>query len=158
MQQLARQVEQAFEQVKNSLKGITEQEMKTPPAPSEWTAAQVLGHVVELGPFWASKARLVAQQGGAIPGRTPAEQQARMAAVERFATEPVSVIQASLRQSQEQCTKAVLGLQDSDLDIPRKRPDGSEMTLRAFIERFIAAHLLEHAKQISEARKAAAKK
>ena len=158
VKKLVSQVEQSYGRLEQALQGISEQELRTLPAPEEWSVAQVLGHVIEMAPLWVSKARTAAQQKTDLPAkRTPEEAQARLASVERYGKEPRAAILDGLRSSKAKCVQMVSALQDSDLDTPKLR-DGAPMTVRGFIDKQIITHVNEHAEQITAARKSAPKK
>ena len=158
VQKLVNQVEQSYARLEQALQGISEQELRSRPAPEEWSVAQVLGHVIEMAPLWSSKARTAAQQRAELPAkRTPEEAQARLAAVERYGKESRAAILDGLRSSKTKCIQTVSALEDSDLDTPKLR-DGAPMTVRGFLDKQIITHVNEHAEQITAARKTAPKK
>ena len=157
LRKLVGQVERSYGLLEQGLLGISEQELRSRPAPEEWSAAQVLGHVIEMAPLWASKARTSARQKTDLPAkRTPEEALARLASVERYGKESRAAILDALRSSKAKSIQTVSALKDADLDTPKQR-DGSPTTLRAFLDKQIITHIQEHAGQITAARKTATK-
>jgi hypothetical protein len=120
-------------------------------APDEWTAMQVLGHMVEMLPHWSREVqRLVASQGGAgLPtfGRTPDDPQ-RLAGVERGANSRLEDMLPRLR-SETQATAAMLRALHWE-DWPKRcvHPRLGEMTVEQMVERFIIGHAIDHMYQI----------
>ncbi|MBM3943991.1 MAG: DinB family protein [SAR202 cluster bacterium] len=151
---LIEQIEIGYEALGVALKGITEAELRRSPGGEEWSSAQVLGHVIEMGPFWAAKVKAIAQEGGDIPAkRTPPEVEQRLAAVANYGKASLADIRKGLAQSKTQCAKEISAVKDAELDVKRKRGD-EETTLRKFIESHITGHVQEHAQQMAAARKA----
>ncbi|MDA1188621.1 MAG: DinB family protein [Chloroflexi bacterium] len=154
VKKLIQQVEIGYETLDVALRGISESDLRRSPGGEEWSPAQVMGHVIEMGPFWTTKVKSIAQNGGEIPTkRTPPEGEVRLAAVEKYGRESLAGIQKGLRESKKLCVTNISALKDADLDVKRRRGD-EETTLRGFLESHIVSHLQEHAQQMSEARKA----
>lgn len=149
---LVHKLDKAFDEITAALHAIGEAELKKPPKEGEWSAAQVAGHVIEMSVLWAAKARAAGEQGTGIPGRTPAEQEARRAAVERYSRQTLAAISRDLRQAQRSSAAELRRLNDGVLDTSRARANGTETTIRAFVEDTLVRHVLEHAVQVKAAR------
>jgi hypothetical protein len=89
--ELIAEIEQAGEAYASFVQTLSEQQFRRRPAPSEWTAAEITGHVSEAPVTFATHARVLAEQGGGPAGRAP-DDPGRLAAVGQHARNgPMSV-------------------------------------------------------------------
>lgn len=148
----ARRLENVSEQLTALLKQPeAARRLHTAPGAKEWSAMQVLGHVVEMIPYWMSHCRaLIAATEPPRFGRTP-DAPERLAGVERgAAAEPEELlrllhkeVQAAAR-SIRQMTAAERGKKG----IHNKR---GEITVADIVEVMIVAHAEEHVAQVRAA-------
>src|SRR5256885_1980215 len=75
---------QAGEAYASFVEVLSEEQFRRRPAPDEWTAAEITGHVSEAPLTFANHARRLAAEGGGKAGRPP-EDPGRLAAVARLA-------------------------------------------------------------------------
>ncbi len=124
-----------------------------PGASERWEAGQVWAHLAEFPGYWTEQIRslLTARaQGAPEPiafGRTKADP-GRIAAIERERrTDPAELLRRVTSQIGESGTM-LHGLPDDAWTARGLHPTLGEMTLPAIVERFIVAHLEEHADQL----------
>ena len=139
-----------------ALQGISEAELRTPPREGEWTVAQVVGHVAELQPFWMRKVLLMVTLENPSVARTPEEQEQRVRAVAEAEGMPWPELERRLQESAAQALELARRLRDGDLRRLGTRGDGQAVTVQQMVERFIAGHLEEHARQVEATRRAVA--
>ncbi len=128
---------------------------RTSPDPSSgerWEAGQVWAHLAEFVPYWIEQAqRLIASYDDEpVPfGRTKTDA-ARVAAIERDRTQPVSVLWADSHTDIEHLRNF---LQRLDADAWRVRglhPTLGVMDLDRIVGEFLVGHLEQHAEQLDE--------
>jgi threonine dehydratase len=124
-----------------------------PGASERWEAGQVWAHLAEFPGYWPEQIRRILGDrasgvAGAIPfGRTKADP-GRIAAIERERrTDPAELLRRVTTQLADIETM-LRGLPDHAWTALGQHPALGEMTLPAIVERFIVAHLEEHADQL----------
>ena len=124
-----------------------------PGASERWEAGQVWAHLAEFPGYWLDQVRrlLDARAGGAaepIPfGRTKADP-GRIAAIERERrTDPAELLRRVTAQIGEAST-TLASLPVADWQARGLHPTRGEMTVSEIVDRFILAHLDEHADQL----------
>jgi hypothetical protein len=118
-----------------------------PDSGERWDRGQVLAHVAEMLPYWAQQAELVASGTQVEFGRTKSDPD-RVAAIERDRREDPGRLLGRVDEG----VAAVLALFDrlDDRAMARSgRPQTlGEMPVAAILDRFLVAHLEEHADQL----------
>lgn len=121
------------------------------PATGErWTAGQVWGHIAEFVPLWLAQARRILE---APPGE-PAEigrrtdDPGRLSGVARGMQIAVPILFDETRGAVGEARRFIAGLTPADLARETHHPQYGVMSLAAFLERYIVAHLEEHAVQL----------
>jgi len=124
-----------------------------PGASERWEAGQVWAHLAEFPGYWLEQIRslLAGRSSGTaepIPfGRTKADAE-RIAAIERERrTDPAELLRRVTAQIAEVST-TLAGLPDESWTVRGLHPTIGEIGLPAIVERFIVAHLEEHADQL----------
>jgi hypothetical protein len=122
--------------------------LRTAAGENEWSVMQVLGHLVEMLPYWLSQCRmLIAATEPPSFGRT-LDAPERLAGVERGATgEPDELL--PLLQDEIQVAARAL----RQMSTVERRKQGlharrGEMTVADIVEVFIVAHAEEHLAQV----------
>jgi hypothetical protein len=118
-----------------------------PDSGERWDRGQVLAHVAEMLPYWAQQAELVAAGQRAEFGRVKSDPE-RIAAIERDRREDPERLLGRVDQG----VAAVLALLDR-LDARALARTGrhqtlGELTVEELVDRFLVAHLEEHADQL----------
>jgi hypothetical protein len=115
-----------------------------------WEAGQVWAHLAEFPGYWLGQVRaILAAPAHQVPqfGRT-ASDPGRIAAIERDRhTDPPALL-ARVRASLGEVSEAVGGLSPDDWRRRGSHPTRGELTVEGIVERFIVAHLEEHADQL----------
>ena len=124
-----------------------------PGASERWEAGQVWAHLAEFPGYWLEQTRsLLAKRsdgaGESIAfGRTKADAE-RIAAIERERrTDPAELLRRVTAQIAEVST-TLAGLPDESWTVRGLHPSIGKIGLPAIVERFIVAHLEEHADQL----------
>ena len=126
---------------------------KTEPDPGgteRWEAGQVWSHMAELVPYWHSQAESViaAYDGDPVPfGRTK-EDPERLAGIEMGLQEPVGESLERVRTAIGELKRYLGGLTSAEWNAVGQHPTRGEMDVEAIVERFVVAHLEEHADQL----------
>jgi DinB family protein len=122
-----------------------------PDSGERWDRGQVLAHVAEMLPYWAQQAELVASGEQVAFGRVKSSPD-RIAAIERDRREDPGRLLGRVDEG----VSVVLALLDR-LDAQALARTGQhqtlgEMTVDAIVDRFLVAHLEEHADQLDPPR------
>jgi hypothetical protein len=124
----------------------------------QWEAGQVWAHLAEFPAYWLEQVdRVVAgsQSGASEPipfGRTRTDP-GRLAAIEQDRDAAVAELLLRLREGIGLVRAAVAELPDEAWHVHGRHPTLGEMDVEAIVERFIAAHLEEHADQLDQLRR-----
>ncbi len=124
-----------------------------PDGTERWEAGQVWAHIAEFPAYWLGQLRgvLEGRAGGAaepVPfGRTRTDP-GRIAAIERERHTAPAELLRRVTADLAAVRAAVEGLGDADLATRGEHPTLGEMPVRRIVERFIVAHLEEHAAQL----------
>lgn len=128
-------------------------ETLTDPEPTtgeRWTAGQVWGHIAEFVPHWLAEARRILE----APHGKPAEigratdDPGRLSGVTRGRQVAVPVLFDEIRAAAAEARRFIAGLTPADLAREARHPRYGVMSLAAFLEKYIVAHLEEHAAQL----------
>ena len=150
---LVNAVRKAQAKLSVALEGITEEQLRKPPADGEWSVAQVLGHVIEMQPLWMEKAKLIASQDNPDVRRTPQEHEQRLQAVAKAELTPWSELQRRLDEAGTRALGMLRQMFPHDLDCVGHRSAGQTTTVRQMVESNLVGHIVEHARQVEEARR-----
>ena len=119
-------------------------------AEAEWGPTEVLAHVAEMLPFWLGEMeRLLDAPPGASPafGRTAADQ-LRTLTVARDATLPPRELFDRIASGVDRYAGRLPALTAADLERTGRHPVRGEVTAGTILERFVVAHMEEHAAQL----------
>lgn len=121
-----------------------------PTTGERWTAGQVWGHISEIVPYWLAGARRIVEAPPGEPveiGRT-LDDPTRLAGIVRGTQVAVPVLFDETRAAIGEARRFIAGLTPADLAREVRHPRYGVMSLAAFLDRFIVAHLEEHAAQL----------
>lgn len=121
-----------------------------PATEERWDAGQVWAHLAEFPGYWLNHVRRVAAHPGPDPlpfGRVKTDA-GRIEAIERDRHEPPAALLARVRASLAEVLGAIRSLPPEAWEARGLHPTLGEMTVRRLVERFIIAHLEEHADQL----------
>jgi len=130
-----------------------------PGAEERWEAGQVWAHVAEFPGYWLGQVRsiLTARAAGAaepIPfGRTRTDP-GRIAAIERDRRTDPAALLTRVRSSLTEAVDTMRALPDTHWAARGLHPSRGEMAVSEILERFVVAHLEEHADQLDTLRNA----
>lgn len=133
------------------------QDWQQSPAPAEWSAAQILGHMVEMEPFWARAAAAVAARPGTRIGRAT-ESEARLAGPRSGADLTPQEAVNRLMAAGEEASEILREIPASAGAVAGLRLDGTPITVAEIVERLLLNHAQDHTAQIVQALNAAAGK
>ena len=134
-----------------AIDGIAELEIRQVPVPDEWTVAQLMARIAEIQYFWMEKAVLITQEDDPNITRSDVENDRRAAAVEDHAGDSLDELRG-LAAANESAFGATGRIAPGDLGILGHRGENSPITVEGVI-RYLASHVKEHAKQITESRR-----
>ena len=130
--------------------GLTEPD---PGGTERWEAGQVWAHLAEFPTYWLAQARIVAAahaRGAPEPiafGRLKTDPQ-RVAAIERDRRMDPMALLAIVRDGISATATALVELPPGALAARGRHVTLGEMTVLGLLERFVVAHLEEHAAQL----------
>lgn len=119
------------------------------PAPGDWSAAEIVGHVIELEPYWAGEALRLAENPGAEVGRQLDNPQ-RLSGPETGMAMSARDARARIARSGEQAVDLLRRIPDAAWSTAG-RWRGEDITLADLLQRHLIDHLREHLEQASAA-------
>jgi len=149
----AERLEHACEQLAAALQAPhVAQRLRAAPSASDWSALQVLGHVVEMIPYWLQQCQLLIDAEGAPPhfGRS-LDSAERLAGVARGTAETPAELLHALDREVKTAAGAIRGMSPDMRDRVGIHPRQGEMTVQQIIETFVVAHAEDHLAQVRAA-------
>jgi DinB superfamily len=113
-----------------------------------WDRGQALAHVAEMLPYWAQQAELVAAGRQTEFGRVKSDPD-RVAAIERDRREDPARLLARVDEGVAVVLALLERLDDQDLAAVGHHQTLGDMTVAELVDRFLVAHLEEHADQLA---------
>ena len=142
-------VERRFEQHANSdtPTGLTEPD---PGGTERWEAGQVWAHLAEFVPYWHHELESVisAFDGDPVPFGRIKTDPGRIAAIEMGRHDPLPESFERVREALAGLRRYLDGLTSAEWNAVGRHRTRGDMDVEAIVERFIVAHLEEHAEQL----------
>src|SRR5438067_5498225 len=139
-------LEQAGEDYSRFFEAQSPEAFHRRPAPEEWTAAELTGHVAEFPVTFSEQARRVSESPGLQLGRS-LDDPGRLAAVEKLAGAGPVEAAAAVRSGIRQAASSLGGISEAGWQAKGQHPRLGEISAREVVEHFILDHLREHLKQ-----------
>lgn len=146
----AERLVRAVKELNNVLREPTVAErLRVAPSEADWSAMQVLGHVVEMMPYWIRQCEIVIAAQDAPPpfGRT-LEDGERLAGVERGAMGDADELLRVMNVEVVDTAYAIRNMSDQERAKVGVHHRRGEMTVEQIIETFIVAHAEDHLAQV----------
>jgi hypothetical protein len=118
-----------------------------PDSGERWDRGQVLAHVAEMLPYWAQQAELVASGEQVEFGRVKSDPD-RIAAIERDRREDPQRLLARVDEGVAAVLALFDRLDDRAMGRTGRHQTLGELPVAAIVDRFLVAHLEEHADQL----------
>jgi uncharacterized damage-inducible protein DinB len=148
----ARRLESVYSQLMTLLhQPYVAQRLRTAPDNDEWSALQVLGHLVEMIPYWLGHCRtLIAAHEPPHFGRT-LDAPERLAAVEPDTLKQPEALVSLLEAEIQAAAKTLRQLTPAERHKTGIHVKRGEMTVDEILEQFIVAHAEDHLVQVRAA-------
>ena len=148
----ARRLESVYEQLTTLLVHSDVVRRLRATGDNEWSVMQVLGHMVEMIPYWMGHCRVLIAATAEPPvfGRGP-DAPERMAGIERGFTGDLQVMLGLLNDEVESAARAIREMSAAERSKKGIHIKLGEFTVADSVERFIVAHAEEHLEQIRAA-------
>ena len=123
--------------------------LRTPTSENDWSAMQILGHMIEMIPYWLANCRVLIAATGAPPqfGRS-LEAPERLEGVERGATGNPDQIMQQLREEVYAAMSVIRGISPAERHKQGVHISRGEMTVADIIEIFVVSHAEGHLAQV----------
>jgi hypothetical protein len=122
------------------------------PAPGEWSAMEILAHVAEFVPYWASQAEAVSRRTvNNQPFGRGRDDPSRLEPIEKHAHDTVTEIVERLRLGLDEAQALLRAIPDGGWQRTGHHLLQGEMSVETFVEKFLFDHLAEHSTQLREA-------
>jgi hypothetical protein len=122
------------------------------PAPGEWSAMQILAHVAEFVPYWASQAEAVARRTvDNQPFGRGRDDPSRLEPIAKHAHDTVSQIVERLRLGLDEAQALLRAIPDDGWQKTGHHLLQGEMSVERFVQAFLFDHLAEHSTQLRDA-------
>ncbi|HUR15908.1 MAG TPA: DinB family protein [Candidatus Limnocylindrales bacterium] len=121
-----------------------------PDGTERWEAGQVWGHMAEFVGYWSGELERVitTYDGEAVAfGRTK-EDAGRITGIEMGLGAAIPDLMGRVRDSIAELRRLLAGLTSAEWNTVGRHPTRGELDAEAIVERFIVAHLEEHADQL----------
>jgi len=151
----ARRLERVYEQLNTLLHDHdVVPRLRTAPGEQAWSALQVIGHMVEMIPYWLHHChRLIAARGEPpLFGRT-LDAPERLAGVEAATTSDAFELLSQLQQVVEATTKDIRHMTEAERSKTGIHVRQGTMTVADVVEQLIVGHAEAHVVQVQEALK-----
>jgi hypothetical protein len=148
--ELIAEIERTGEAYASFVATLTEEQFRRRPAPDEWTAAEITGHVSEAPLTFASHARRLAVEGGGQAGRAP-DDPGRLAAVARLADRGPTEGADLVRQGVREACAVLREIAQDGWSVEASHARMGQVTVRRMVESSILEHLQGHLRQAREA-------
>lgn len=147
--QLIGAVDEVNRRLLEALESVPAELFDRPPAPDEWSVAQVIGHALESQDFWVGELeRLVGEERPAIGRRTDAERRRRTHGFTAGRPRTLAEARERLRETAEHTRARLSRLPAEVLVRTALHPDRGELTGAQVIEQLLVEHLTGHVEQV----------
>jgi uncharacterized damage-inducible protein DinB len=149
----ARRLEKVYDQMKTLLsQPEVAQRLRAARGENEWSAMEILGHMVEMIPYWLDHCRkfIAATEKPPHFGRT-LDAPERLAGVEQGTTGDPDELLRLLNGEVQTAAQAIRQMSAAERDKKGVNPNRGEMTVAEVIEVFIIAHAEDHLAQMQAA-------
>jgi DinB superfamily len=143
-------VQQAGEEFAAFVETLSDEQFQRRPAPDEWSAAEITGHVSEVPVTFATHARRVAAEGGGAVGRPP-DDPGRLSAVARLAGRGPQEGAQLVREGVREACEILRSIPPEGWQTKGQSPRLGEVTMLAFIRDVAVEHVQGHLRQAQEA-------
>ena len=134
--------------LRNSVAGLSIEQLQAAPIPGKWTTQQVICHIADFEPVYADRMkRALAEQEPTVFGGDPDLFAASLAYGERDVEEELAIIECTRRQM----GRILRTLEPTDFERRVIHSEAGPLTLRKLLEN-VTAHLPHHVKFIAEKR------
>ena len=149
---LSRRLESVYSQLTTLLhRPDVARRLRTAPGNDEWSALQVLGHMVEMIPYWLGHCRtLIAAHEPPHFGRTP-DAPERLAAVETDTLKQPEALVSLLEAEIKAAAKTLRQLTPAERRKTGIHVKRGKMTVDEILEQLIVAHAEDHLVQVRTA-------
>ena len=154
----ARRLEQVYEQLSTLLqRPDVAERLRTAPSEQEWSALEIVGHTVEMIPYWLDKCQLLIAATAEPPqfGRTP-DAPERLAGVALGSTRDVSELLSQLKQVVYTATQEIAGMSEANRSKTGVHSTQGTLTVADLIESMVVGHAEAHLGQVQTALKTSA--
>ena len=148
--ELIAEIEQLGDEYARFVETLSEEQFRRRPAPDEWTAAEITGHVSEAPLTFARHAKQLADAGGGPAGRAPSDP-GRLAAVERLANRGPKEGADLVREGVRDACDILRSIPEAGWSVEAAHTRLGRVTVRAITESSVRDHLAGHLRQAKEA-------
>jgi len=143
-------IERASEEFASFVEGLTDEQFHRRPAPEEWSAAEITGHVSEAPLTFANHARRIATEGGGAVGRPP-DDPGRLAAVARLAGRGPKEGAQLVREGIREACAIFRQIPSDGWQVRGKSARLGEVTVFDFTTDVVLNHITGHLRQAKDA-------
>jgi uncharacterized damage-inducible protein DinB len=141
---------QGTELLRQSISGLTEEQLHAVPIPGTWSIQQVVCHIVDFEPVYADRMkRVIAEENPQILAGDPDQFAARLAYDRRHADEEIELMSAVRRQMGQ----ILASLPDEAYQRTGRHSRDGDLSLETLLRR-ITGHVPHHLKFVREKRQA----
>lgn len=146
-EEIIERIEAQVDELTRILAAMPEDHWTRKPAPNEWSAAEICGHVIEMMPFWAAQARAVAANPGLRFGRSE-EDERRIEGIVRGARLSQYEAVEQIRAAVAAAVRDIRSLPAAAWHVQGLHLTRGPMTVEEILTRLLAEHLESHVEQV----------
>lgn len=145
----ARRLEAVYEQLTRSLNSSSAaQKLADTKSGTEWSVTEVLGHMVEMIPYWLVACRTIIDADAPPTFGRSLDAPERLAGVERGANTSLPEMLALLQQEIQQGADTIRAMSDAQRSKQGINPARGTLTVAGIVEMLIVSHAEGHLAQI----------
>lgn len=143
----AQRLEQVYQTLESTLSQWQKPEIAVPSA-DEWSVTEILGHTVEMIPFWLHHCRQIMASETPLAFGRSLDASERLAGVALGTTHDVAALLALLKPEVEQAAQQIRQMSESEREKIGVHPKRGMMRVVDVIEGLIVGHAEEHLAQL----------
>lgn len=149
MQQAIASIHESIDGIVQTVKGLSEEQIRFKPSEEAWSVQEIVAHVEEVIPYWLNEIERVRQTPGVEWGRG-LQDEARLAAVAKAYDRPVSDMLNQIEGMKQLVADRLSGLTEEELkrEAPSRNPRFGTKPASFIVDHLLVEHVAKHLGQI----------
>lgn len=149
LEESIRAIDELAAEITDTVRKVPEEVIRWKPTPETWSIQEILSHVEEAAPYWASEMHRVVTNPGVEWGRSH-HNEARLAAVAASSQRSSQELIAGITKASAAAVDILRRLRDEDLRVesPSRNPRWGTKPMSFVLDHLIVSHMRGHLGQI----------